>query len=178
VPTGEPKLTGSAEQVYRQVKGGAELEELPSPEVGPEQAVIPIDQGNEQIGTDSGKIDGQNLSDASSAWRTIVRTGIVIEWFSVNALVLGSSAGCRITVEPVARVVSTVVTIAHLGGSVTLLGLFIFGFIRVPLYRCRTVAKHASDPRDQGIEGDSRIPHCSGNRRNSGKKQRRSPRVL
>jgi hypothetical protein len=73
--------------------------------------VICIDQVSEQISTDIGKKDGQNLSGASSAG--VLSGGIALKWFSVTALVLGlflgSSLDFRVTMKTLMCVMSFIV---------------------------------------------------------------------
>lgn len=114
---GQPKLAGSRECVYGHLKAGEEREDSPSSETGSEEVLIFIDQVSEQISTDIGKKDGQNLSDAGSSG--VLSGGIAFKGFSVTALVLGLFLGSfpdfRVIMKTLTGVMSFIVVTQPLG---------------------------------------------------------------
>jgi len=114
---GRPKLAGSRECVCGHVKAGEEREDSPSSEAGSEQVVICIDHVSEQISTDIGKKDEQNLSDAGSS--DVLSGGIAFKGFSVTALVLGLFLGSfpdfRVIKKTLTGVMSFIVVTQPLG---------------------------------------------------------------
>ena len=79
--------------------------------------MISIDRVSEQISTDSGEKDGQNLSDAGSSG--VLSGGIALKWFSVTALVLGLFLGSfpdfRVIMKTLTGVMSFIVVTQPLG---------------------------------------------------------------
>jgi len=63
----DSRSSPAAENMFTGKLRGEVRDASPSSEGGPEQVVICIDRVSEQISTDSGKKDGQNLTDVGSA---------------------------------------------------------------------------------------------------------------